>query len=88
MVDAFYLFSYFSGLKPNSKKSEIADIGTLKGIQVAVGLNCIDLNNDTLKTLGTYFSYNEKLKEEKKFCKTVTDIQRVLNIWKKRNLTL
>ena len=52
------------------------------------GLNCIDLNNDTSKTLGTYFSYNEKLKEEKNFCKTVTDIQRVLNIWKKRNLTL
>ena len=76
MVDAFYLFSYFSGLKPNSKKSEIADIGTLKGVQEAVcGLNCIDLNNDTLKTLGTYFSYSEKLKEEKKFCKTVTDIQ-------------
>ena len=30
------------------------------------GLHCIDLNNDTLKLLGTHFSYNEKLKEEKK----------------------
>ena len=51
------------------------------------GLHCIDLNNDTLKLLGTHFSYNEKLKEEKKH-KTVTDIQQVLKIWKMRNLTL
>ena len=89
MVDVFYLFSYFSGLKTNFKKSEIAGIGALKGVQVAVcGLRCIDLNNDTLKVLGTHFSYNEKLKEEKKFYKIVTDIQRVLNIWNMRNLTL
>ena len=65
MVEAFYLFSYFSGLKPNLK-SEIAGIRALKGVQVAVcGLHCIDLNNDTLKISGTLFSYNEKLKEEK-----------------------
>ena len=36
MVDAFYLFSYFSELKPNLKKYEIAGIGALKGVQVAV----------------------------------------------------
>ena len=40
-----------------------------------------------LKILGTQFSYNEKLNKEKNF-KTVTDIQRVLKIWKMRNLTL
>ena len=44
------------------------------------GLRCIDLNNDTLKILRTHFSCNEKLKEEKSYCKTVTDIQRVLKI--------
>ena len=43
---------------------------------VVCDLRCIDLNNDTLKILGTHFSYNEKLKEEKNFYKTVTDIQR------------
>ena len=64
MADVFYLFSYFSGLKPNLRKSEIAGIGALKRAQVAVGgLRCIDLNNDTLKILGSHFSYNEKLKE-------------------------
>ena len=52
------------------------------------GLGCRDINNDILKILGTNFSYNEKLKEEKTFYKTITDIQGVLNISKKRNLTL
>ena len=52
------------------------------------GLRCINLNNDTLKILGIHFSYNENLKEGKKIYKTVTDIQRVLKIWKKRNLTV
>ena len=79
-ADAFYLFicfSCFSELKPNFKNSEIAGIAALKGLQLAVcGLHCIDLNNDTLKILSTNFSYNEKLKEEKKF-ETVTDFQRV-----------
>ena len=66
-VDAFYLLSYSSGIKPNFKKSEIAGIGALKGVQVTVcGLRRIDLDNDTLKILGTDFSYNEKLKKDKK----------------------
>ena len=52
------------------------------------GMRCVDLNNDTFKILGTQFSYNEKLKEEKNFYTAVTNIQRVLKIWKMRNLTL
>ena len=71
-----YLFSYFSGLKPSLKKSEIGGIGALKGVQVAACyLLCIDLSNDTLKILGTHFSYNKKLKEEKTCYNTLTDIQ-------------
>ena len=82
-------FSYFSGLKPNLTKSEIAGIGILKGVQLAAcSILYINLNNDTLKILLTYFCYNEKLKEENIFHKTVTNIQCVLKIWKMRNLTL
>ena len=89
MADTFLFFSYFSELKPNLTKSKITGIGVLKGVQVAVcGMRCIDLNVDTLKKLGTYFSYNEKLKEEKIVYKIVTDMQRVLKIWKMRRLTL
>ena len=51
-------------------------------------MRCIDLNIDTLKILGTHFSYNEKLKEEKIFYKIVIDMQRALKIWKMRKLTL
>ena len=54
----------------------------------ACGMCCIDLNNDRLKILGIQFSYNEKLNEEENLCKTVTDIQRVLKIWKMSNITL
>ena len=51
-----FFFSYFSGLKPNLTKSEIAGIEFLKGVQVAVcGMHCIDLNNDALQILGTHF---------------------------------
>ena len=72
-------FSHFSGLKPNL--AETAGIGVLKEVQVAVcGMRCIDLNIITLKILGSYFSYNEKLKEEKIVYKTVKDIERMLKI--------
>ena len=40
-------------------------------VQVAVyGMRCIYLNNDTLKILGTHFSHDEELKQEKYFYKT------------------
>ena len=51
-------------------KYEIMNMRDFKEVQVAVcGMRSIYLNNDTLKTLGTHFSYNEKLKEEKVDCK-------------------
>ena len=40
------------------------------------GMRFLDLKNDTLKILGTHFSYNEKLKEDSNFYTTVTNIQR------------
>ena len=50
-------FSNFSGLKPNKTKCEIAGIGVLNGVQVALcGMKCVNLNNETVKILGVYFS--------------------------------
>ena len=67
----------------------ITGTGVLKGVQVAVcGMRCVNLKDDTLKILDTYFSYNEKMKEEKNFYTTMTNIQRVLKIRKMRNITL
>ena len=80
---------YFSRLKSNSTKSEIAGIRVLKWVQMTVyGMHCIDLNTNTLNILGTHLPYNKKLKEEKIFYNNVTDIQWVLKIWKMRKLTL
>ena len=71
MVDTFHLFSGFSGLKPNLSKCEVTGIGVLQEVQVVVcGMCCVDLKNVTLKILGTNFSYNEKLKEERNFYTT------------------
>ena len=79
MVDTCF-FSYFSRLKPSSIKSEIEGIGVLKKVQVTVsGMRRIDLNNDSLKMLGTQFS---KLKDEENLYKIETDIQLVLKYGK------
>ena len=47
-----------------------------------------EFRNDTLKISGTHFSYKEEPKEGKHFYTTVTNIKRVLKIWKVRNLML
>ena len=89
MVNSFHIFSRFSGLRPNLRKCEIAGIGVLKGVKVAgCAMQCVDLVLDTIKILGTHFSYNEKLKEERNFCLITANIQRVLKLWKLQNLTL
>ena len=62
------LFSNLSGLKPNTTKCEVAGIGVLKGVQVAVcGMKYIDLRNEAIKILGAYISYNQKIKTIKIF---------------------
>ena len=62
LLNVFDTFSKFSGLKPNKSKCEIAGIGALKGVQVALyGMRCIDLMSNIFKILGIYYSYNEKL---------------------------
>ena len=50
MVNSFHIFSTFSGLRPNLSKCEIAGIGVLKGVKVAVyGIQCVDLVLHTIK---------------------------------------
>ena len=43
-MNAFDKFSLLSGLKPNKAKCEIADVGVLKRVSLALcGMDCIDL---------------------------------------------
>ena len=46
------------------------------------GIRRVDLVLDTIKILGTYFSYKEKLKDKINFCLIIAIIQRVLKLYK------
>ena len=73
-------FSFFSALKINNAKCEIAGIVSKKGV--------IDLTEDVIKVLGIYFSYNKKLEQEKNLLNHIVKIQNILKLWKLRNLTI
>ena len=71
-MNIFDTFSKYSGLKPNKSKCEIAGIGALKGVQVALcSMRWIDLVSDIVKILGIYYSYNEKLEIQEDFKDTL-----------------
>ena len=75
LMKTFKLFSRFSGLKPNILKCEVAAIGSLKRVKMAVcGIKSIDLTIETIKILGVHFSYNQKLQTQKKFVKSITNM--------------
>ena len=89
LVEIFNTFSLFSGLKPNLTKRKMAGITALKVVQVAVCcMKYIDLCNKAIKILGTYFSYNSRIKEECNFLKIVCNVQSVLKLCRFRNLAL
>ena len=73
------IFSHFSGLRRNLKKCEIAGIGVLKGVKVVIcSIKCVDLVLHAIRLLGTHFSCDKKLEEERRFCLIIVNIQRVL----------
>ena len=62
------LFSNVSGLKPNLDKSEIAGIGVLKNVNVALcGMKPVNLMKQTIRILGVHISYNKKLQDNLNF---------------------
>ena len=86
-MNDFDQFSLVSGLKPNKAKCEIAGVGVLKGVSLALwGMYCIDLTKKT-KILGIHFSYNKNLKQEN-FIRHVREMEKVLKLWRMQNLTV
>ena len=74
-------FSNFSGLKPNKTKCEIASFDVLNGVQVALsGINCVNLNNETVKILVIHFSYNKYLDKDKNFCEHIVKKENILKL--------
>ena len=89
LMNELNIFSNISGLKPNTTKCEIAGIGVLNGVQVALcGMKCVNLNNETVKILGVYFSYNKNLEQDKNFSEHILKIESILKLWRMRQLTL
>ena len=89
VIKVFEQFSLFSGLKPNKSKCEVAGIGALKGVSVALcRMECIDLTTKTIKILGIHFSYNNNVKNNKNFMKHIRKIEQVLKLWRMRYLSI
>ena len=62
VIEAFKIldeFSFFSGLKPNKEKCEVAGIGAKKGVEVTLqSMKNLDLKK-TLQILGVHYSSNK-----------------------------
>ena len=66
----------------------MAGVGALKKVKVEIcGIKCIDLTK-AIKILEVFFSYDKNLQLEKNFRKTILNIERILKMWRRRNLTL
>ena len=67
-MKTFDMFSTFCGLKPNKSKCEIAALGTLKRVKLALcRMECIDLIYNTIKILVVYYSFDKNLENQTKF---------------------
>ena len=74
-------FSLVHGLSPSTAKCKIADICTLKGVNVAhCGMKCLNLTKKTVKILVVHISYNKKLEHERIFQSPVVKVESVLRV--------
>ena len=66
LMNELNTFSNFSGLKPRKTKCEVAGIGALIGVQVALcDMKCVNLNNQTVKILAFIFRITKILNKIK-----------------------
>ena len=85
----FHKFSLVSGLSPDTTKCEIASVGTLKGVNVALcGMKCLNLTKETVKIFGVDFCCNKELEHEMNFQSHIVKTESVLRLWSMRNLTI
>lgn len=79
-------FGEYSGLKLNKEKTEAIWLGSQRN-NTTTPLG-IKWSKDPIKTLGVYFSYNEKACEKLNFEDKLHKCERILNMWRQRNLTM
>ena len=89
IIETFNNFSRYSGLKVNTDKCEICGIGVKRGDVIALcGMKCVDLENDSIKILGVYYSYNDEIVKIKNYLEVIESIENVISVWRMRCLTL
>ena len=85
-------FAMVSSLNINKNKSNAALIGksrNKKDTNVSLNdINWIDLDNDAMKILDVYYSYNNTIVSESNFKKLETKVEKILNLWSSRALTI
>ena len=88
-METFSTFSQYSHLKLNCEICEIARIGVLKSVTMAIySMKCVDLCTDTIRIRAAHFPYNKSIQDEKNFSETIRKLQNDLKIWRMRSLTL
>ena len=85
LLDSLNIFEKYSGLKMNVSKTKAMWIGTMKdSSEKPLGLEwCL-----TVRILGVIFSCNQKVVSSQNFQEKLDKIQKVINIWNMRGLSL
>ena len=79
----------FSGLKPNKSNCEITGLATLNGVQLALyGVECINQMSNAIKILGVYYLYHKNFENQEHFINGFLKIERLLRLWRMRNLSI
>ena len=51
-------------------------------------MECVNLNNNTIKILGIHFSYNKSLENDENYKRYIIKIEKLLKLWRMRQLTI
>ena len=91
-IEEFKRFQICSGLKLNIEKTEMIPLGTLRNklnkTQLPLSLMNIQIKEGPFKALGVWFSNNEKEITDLNYTERLCSMQKLINIWTARNLSL
>jgi len=82
------LFGESSGLNINRDKSEIMLLGNSRDLSIDLNLLNGMRIKKALKILGIYFLYDNRTKQKLNFDEVIHSIEKILKIWRWRDLTL
>ena len=87
-LNTLELFGSFSGLKMNTSKTKVIWIGRKKHTVEKLNVNSkLQWGTDSFSLLGIQFSVDLELIPSLNYNKAMDDAWKLLNVWKKRNLT-